>query len=98
MIADLAFSGRTTVPSDVLWNEVEGELILLDLNTEKYFGLDETGATFWMALNRAPTIEEAYHELSATYQVEPEQLRADLKDLLQELVDRGLLEIQPSEL
>jgi predicted PhzF superfamily epimerase YddE/YHI9 len=96
MIADLDFAGHATVASDVLWNEVEGELVLLDLNSEKYFGLDETGTAIWKAVTRAPTIEDAYQELSAIYEVEREELRADLKSLLQELIDRGLLEIRPS--
>jgi hypothetical protein len=95
MTADIAFSDHATVPSDVLCNEVAGELVFLHLNTEKYFGLDETGTAVWKAVTSSPTIEDAYQELSATYQVEPEQLRADLKSLLQELIDNGLLEIVP---
>ncbi len=93
---DIAFSNHATVPSDVLWNEVEGELVLLNLNTEQYFGLDETGTATWKAVTRLPTIEDAYQELLATYEVEPEQLRGDLKNLLQELTDQKLLEIAPS--
>ncbi len=94
---EIAFSNSARVSSDILHNQVEGELVLLDLNTEKYFGLDETGTVFWKALTGSPTIEDAYQELLATYEVEPERLRADLKSLLQELIDQGLLETAPSQ-
>ena len=96
MTTQLDFAGHATVPSDVLWNEVEGELVLLDLHSEKYFGLDEMGTAFWKAVTLAPSIEDAYQELSAEYEVDPEELRADLMNLLQQLIDQGLLETGPS--
>ncbi len=96
MNAGLDFADRAVVPPDVLWNEVERELVLLDLNSERYFGLDEMGTAIWKAVTRAPTIEDAYQELSAEYEVEPEELRADLKNLLRELIDQGLLKTRPS--
>ena len=94
---DIAFSNAAKVSSDILHNQVEEELVLLDLNTEKYFGLDETGTAFWKAVTGSPTIEDAYQELLATYEVEPEQLRTDLKNLLQELINQGLLKMVPSQ-
>ena len=35
---------------DVLFQEVSGEMVLLDLNSEQYFGLDEIGARIWSLL------------------------------------------------
>ena len=35
---------RFTVSPDVLFQEVSGEMVLLDLASESYFGLDEIGA------------------------------------------------------
>jgi hypothetical protein len=97
MSTDGVFSNHATVPTDVLWNEVEGELILLNLATEKYFGLDTTGAAVWAAVIGSPTIEDACRELLATYDVEPERLRTDLQDLLREMTRHGLLELAPPE-
>ena len=44
-----------TVSKDVLFQEVAGETVLLDLNSESYFGLDEVGTRIWTLLNEGRT-------------------------------------------
>jgi len=39
----VAFADRVAVPSHVLVRFLDGESVFLNLETERYFGLDETG-------------------------------------------------------
>jgi hypothetical protein len=90
----LSFAVRISVPADVLINVIDGQAVLLNLKTERYFGLDEVGTTMWQRLTTADSVEAAYATLVAEYEVEPERLRADLSDFTDRLIQNGLLEVR----
>jgi hypothetical protein len=85
---------KLAVPADVLVRDLQGESVLLNLKSENYFGLDEVGTRMWTVLTASPSIRAAYEALLEEYDVTPEKLREDLDDLVQKLVDKGLLEVQ----
>ena len=89
----LSFNTKLTVPEDVLLKEIRGESVLLNLDKEAYFGLDKVGTRMWTALSESESIRTAYALLLDRYDVEAELLRRDLFDLVQTLVDHGLLQI-----
>jgi len=89
----ISFAERLVLPEDVLISNVEGESVLLNLNSERYFGLDEVGTRMWIRLIGADSIQAAYEELLAEYQVDHERLRRDLRKLISQLVGSGLLEV-----
>ena len=91
------FSDRVVVPSYVLVRHLDGETVLLNLETEKYFGLDATGTHMWEITTNAPSIETAYTKLSEEFEVEPGLLRDHLTNLLSELVENGLLKVMPAD-
>jgi hypothetical protein len=89
----ISFSNRITVPGSVLFRELDGEAILLNLDTESYLGLDEVGTRMWTLLTTSPSIQAAYEALLGEYDVAPEALRNDLQMLLRKVVDHGLVEL-----
>ena len=93
----VSFNDRASVPSHVLVRFLEGESVLLNLETERYFGLDSTGTRMWKAVTAAPDISVAYQELLDEFDVDPELLRSNLADLLGRLVENGLLEVHPAD-
>ncbi len=93
MPINIPFTARVSVPDGVLIRSLEGESVVLNLKTEKYFGLDEVGTRMWTLLTDAGNIQSAYDSLSAEYDVEPAQLRADIERLIGELVEHGLLTV-----
>ncbi|MGF1477877.1 MAG: PqqD family protein [Cyanophyceae cyanobacterium] len=84
---------KVSVPQEVLIQDVGGESVLLNLASEQYFGLDDVGTRMWTTLVEKTEVEAAYKTLLAEYDVEPEQLRRDLQQLIQKLVDHGLLSV-----
>jgi hypothetical protein len=81
-----------TVSSDVLFQEVSGETVLLDLESEQYFGLDAVGTRIWSLLKEGRAVREMVETLLAEYEVEREQLAGDVRELLAALLDAGLIE------
>jgi hypothetical protein len=78
--------------SDVLFQEVGGETVLLDLASEQYFGLDKVGTRIWQLLNEGLGPEEMVDTLLDEYEVERERLEADVRELLGSLLEAGLIE------
>lgn len=85
--------GRISIPDGVMVRELEGESVLLNLNSESYFGLDDVGTRMWAALTDSDSIEKAYDALLAEYEVEPEQLRTDLCSFIDKLSEAGLIDV-----
>jgi Coenzyme PQQ synthesis protein D (PqqD) len=94
----IPFSSRVLVPPDILISQVGGESVILNLKSEHYFGLDGMGTEMWAAMTNSESIQTAYDKLLNEYEVEPEQLRRDLQDLLEKLVEHGLVEISDAQL
>ncbi|MEO6325460.1 MAG: PqqD family protein [Thermoanaerobaculia bacterium] len=93
----ISFTQRIAIPENVLVRELDGESVLLNLDTERYHGLDEAGTGFWRALSETGSIQAAYDRLLAEYEVAPETLRGDLERLIGELVAQGLIALEPAE-
>src|ERR1700730_1603074 len=94
----VSLADRVTVPAHVLVRFLEKESVLLNIETERYFGLDETGTRMWQLATVAPSIDAAYLQLLDEYDVEAELLRSNLTDLLDRLVENGLLQVISSNL
>ena len=87
----ISFSDRVTVPDDVLISQLQEESVILNLESERYYGLDDVGTSFLSALTTSDSIETAYDRLSREYDVDPQELRDDLLALVENLIDQGLL-------
>jgi hypothetical protein len=84
---------RVSAPSGVLVQELDGESVFLNINSERYFGLDEVGTRMWQVLTTAESIQRACETLQEEFDVAPEQLRQDLLALIDKLVEHGLVEV-----
>jgi len=87
----ISFSDRVTVPDDVLISHLQEESVILNLDSERYFGLDDVGTRFLSVLTTSESIEAAYERLRHEYDVDPQVLRSDLLALIENLLDQGLL-------
>ena len=90
---EISFTDRVKVPDQVLISGLQGESVILNLNSERYFGLDDVGTRFLTVLTSASSIQSAYETLLNEYDVEGETLRQDLISIIEQLVDQGLVEI-----
>ncbi len=78
------------IPPEVLYREVEGQMVLLNLETEQYFGLNGVGAHIVTCLTRQP-FREALATLTNDFEVDARILHRDVDNLVEQLVQAGLL-------
>jgi len=83
-----------TLSPDVISQEVSGETVLLDLESEHYFGLDEVGTRIWQLAKETDDLNAIYQTLLAEYDVSEERLQQDLDNLLAEISGLGLIRLE----
>jgi hypothetical protein len=91
MLSKEQASRRLIVPEHVCVQALGEELVLLNINTGYYFGLDERGKAFFEALTSGATVEAALGRLEAAYEAPAERLGTDLLELLDKLERHGLV-------
>ena len=70
---------------DVTWQEIDGELVILDLASSTYLTTNATGAFLAKQLNEERTEDELVTAMVAQYGVEAETARTDVQDFLADL-------------
>jgi hypothetical protein len=89
----LKISQKVTVKKDVLVQQMGTDLVLLNLESEEYFGLDDVGNTMWNYLAESGSLQIAYDRLLETYDVDPEELKQDFLTLVEHTIEHKLVEI-----
>lgn len=87
---------KFSIPGDVLFQDVSGETVLLDMDSEQYFGLDEVGTRIWAMLNQGRAAGQIVDMLLEEYEVERVSLEADVHELLTGLLEAGLIKMADS--
>ena len=91
----ISFTDRVSVPDDVLISRLQEESVILNLDSERYYGLDDVGTRFLSVLTTSDSIEAAYERLRHEYDVDAHVLRDDLLALVENLADQGLIRTNP---
>lgn len=84
---------KITFADTVFAQEVDDEMVILDMESENYFGLDEVGTSIWQAMQEHGTLQEVFDALLEQYEVEPDVLEKDLSDFVEKLLESGLVEV-----
>jgi hypothetical protein len=75
----------------VLYQAVEGEVVLLDPKAERYYLLDDVGARFWLLLAEHGDVDKVVSSMLAEFDVDEATLRSDLDTLMSKLSAAGLV-------
>ena len=83
---------QPTPYNHIVFTEFDGaEGILVDLNTKKYYQLNETATLIWKGIaNKAPIVEIA-NSLTTSYEVTPEDAQRNVQAIVQQLQDYNLI-------
>ena len=89
----LTLDAIVKIPAHVSFSVVGQDAFLLNARTNKYFALQEVGTRLWELLKEDKALREAYQLILGEYEVDPAQLEHDLLELLNHLLENGLVEI-----
>jgi hypothetical protein len=77
--------------ADVIFRDLEGEAILLDLASGRYYGLNPVATRVWMLLDGGTTVAAVVAAVTAEFDAAAEEIARDVDELLAELTARGLV-------
>ena len=78
---------------NVAWKVLDGEAVVLSLDSGIYFTLNATGTAAWERINGTTSLEEIGRGLCEQFEVTSEQAQRDLFELTQTLLDEGLIRV-----
>jgi hypothetical protein len=82
------------IPVHVVSRHVDGELVILDLESGIYFGLDAVGSRFWALAAEGASIAAACDAMFQEYNVDAASLESDICSLARELEQRKLIVVR----
>jgi hypothetical protein len=91
-MVEVTLNDRVAIPESVIAREVDGETVLLNLDTGVYFGLDAVGTAIWRAIKDDGRLIQAAEAVERDYDVDPAVAREDLLRLIAEMIAKGLLQ------
>ncbi len=88
----MKLTDKFLISDDVVARDVGGEVVLLDLASGTYFGLDSVGARIWQLLEEdGRTLAEACDVVIQEYEVARDVLEHDVLELARQLAEHGLI-------
>ena len=82
---------RVRVPEHVLMRSLGDEMVMLNLDAESYYGLNEVGARLMQLAETGATLDQITEQLFGEFEVKREQLEHDIRTVAAELIAAGLL-------
>ena len=92
---ELSLRHSITVAPDIVFREVDGEAVILNLETGLYFGLDQVGTRIWQLIQEHGSLQKVFETMSDEFDVGPDALERDLLGLMGELCGKGLVRVSP---
>ena len=85
------------IDDDVMSRDFRGQVVILNLESGTYFGLEELGARIWALLQEGESLRRVFEAIHQEYDVSPDTLERDLLRLVEELRTKGLVSVSPSQ-
>lgn len=79
------------IADNVVFRNLAGESVLLNLDTGTYFGLDAVGTRLWNLVAEHRSTAQVINILLSEYDVDEPRLQTDVNTLIDQLLAKGLL-------
>ena len=79
------------IPDEVIFRELDGEAVVLNLDTGIYFGLDAVCTRIWRLIEERKPLKAVLDTLIDEYEAPPDRLQRDLLAFVERLDNKGLL-------
>jgi hypothetical protein len=76
---------------DVVFRDLEGEAVILDLASGTYFGLNEVGTRIWRLVDEGRDASQIVDIMASEYQADRATIVRDVERLLDDLRTRRLI-------
>lgn len=91
MSQEPSLTSAVRIPDGVLSHDLQGELVILNLNTGVYFGLDPVGTRIWHLLQEYQSLQKVLDSMVEEYEVGKAQCAEDLLGFVAQMLEKGLV-------
>ena len=85
---------RLKLSDNVLMQKVADEAVLLDLDSQSYFGLDPVGTVIWEGISQNKTETEIVEMITTEFEVDAEVAQRDLRAFIEKLQKDKLIYVE----
>jgi len=76
---------QVEISKDLVYQELDGEMVILEMKSGEYFGIDAIGSRIWQMLEKKVPPMVMVETLKEEYEVEPDLCRQQVVTFLREL-------------
>ncbi len=80
-----------SLSKEYVWKEVGERVVVLHLDTGRYFSLNQSGSLIWRALMDGLSVHGIVDQLIATFQVDEKTAKKDAEEMIQEFLTKGAI-------
>lgn len=89
----IEISSTVSASADLLSTEIDGELVMMDMDSGRYFNLDRIGTVIWRELEQPRMVADLCQSLSDRYEAPAGEIERDVLDLLRQMADKKLIRL-----
>jgi hypothetical protein len=84
---------RIVRSSDIVFNEMDGETIMMSIENGEYYGINSIGSRIWKLLETPRTVSDLCETLQPDFDVTPEQCARDVLFFLNRMAEKEVIRI-----
>lgn len=92
MNKNISLNSQIQISKDAVSRNLQGEMVILNLKTNVYCGLDQIGARIWQLINEHKSLKKVLDKLVEEYEVTEEEGTKDLLNFISMLQEKELIE------
>ena len=92
----IALEDCVQISEDAVFRELDGEVVILNLDTGIYFGLNPTGTRIWNLIAQHGSLQKVLETMTEEYEAPTESLENDILQLVGQLCEKGLVSVSPA--
>jgi hypothetical protein len=77
--------------ANIIWREVDEEVVILNLENDKYYSMNQLGAQLWKMLKTKSKVKHIIDNLEKEYDVKRAVLIKDIGNIISELKKEDLI-------
>lgn len=79
--------------TELLASEVGGEIVMMNIESGKYYGINSVGSEIWKLLETPIVVSDICKELIKIYEIDDSTCEAEVLDFLQSLEKENMIQL-----
>lgn len=89
----ITLASRVRISEDVVFRDLQGEMVLLNLKSGVYFGLDPMGTQIWQLIQEHQFLHNVLQAVVEEYEVTESRCQQDLLRFVAAVRENGLVDL-----